>query len=104
MLVYYNSVHNIIYKRSAWVNYEMNMTFFFGFFLFLENTTGGFNNCVFFGQHDINMIQCTATINLKFYDREGIQEDRGQMQKDRNTRSWTWYTQDKTKYTLQRQV
>lgn len=49
-------------------------------------------------------IHCTGMINLKFNDPQGIEGNCEQMRRQRDTRSWTWYTPNKMTYTLQRQA
>ena len=71
------------------------------FFFFGQNATVRGKGI---GQHDMKYDTMHCHDQPEFYDPEGIQEDRGQMQKHRSTRSWTWHTQNNTTYTLQGQA
>ena len=82
--------------------FSINFNLFLLFVLFSSRTQQLKGKGI--GQHDMQYDTMHSHDQPEFYDPEGIQEDRGQMQKHRSTRSWTWHTQNKTTCTLQRQA
>ena len=92
-----------IYNIYKWLfTISINFNFFLLFVLFSSRTQQLKGKGI--GQHDMQYDTMHSHDQPEFYDPEGIQEDRGQMQKHRSTRSWTWHTQNKTTCTLQRQA
>ena len=82
--------------------FSINFNLFLLFVLFSSRTQQLKGKGI--GKHDMQYDTMHSHDQPEFYDPEGIQEDRGQMQKHRSTRSWTWHTQNKTTCTLQRQA